>query len=372
MSTPGSLETLLQTTVLENITLDSAPQPPMSVHVLPIIWTILIIVGAVGNGLVLYIVFRFGERSVTNIYIINLALADLAFLLIVVPITAVSFTMPIWGFGDGMCKFFTFTIYVTVHATCLTLMAMTIDRYQAIVYPIQSMNWRNTRASTFVCLGVWSVSIVLSLPFAIFHKEMRDPDNTTICGPDWPSPSIDKGATLAVVMTSYVIPLAAIIACYSRILLHLWRGGSSCSRQTSEANGTVPLRSAGQLRRKKRVTRMVAIVILLFAWCWLPIQFFTLWYKFDPDFPLIPALLKFKIFAHTLSYANSCVNPFVYAFMNEGVRKAFQKKFPAASKYCQCLSKPKQANPETSTMIDKAVMTTRAGVDSMATTHCSL
>ena len=117
---------------------------------------------------------------------------------------------------------------------------------------------------------------------------------------------------------------------------------------------------------------MVAIVILLFAWCWLPIQFFTLWYKFDPDFPLIPALLKFKIFAHTLSYANSCVNPFVYAFMNEGVRKAFQKKFPAASKYCQCLSKPKQANPETSTMIDKAVMTTRAGVDSMATTHCSL
>lgn len=77
-----------------------------------------------------------------------------------------------------------------------------------------------------------SVSIVLSLPFAIFHKEMRDLDNTTICGPDWPSPSIDKGATLAAVMTSYVIPLAAIIACYSRILLHLWRGGSSCSRQS--------------------------------------------------------------------------------------------------------------------------------------------
>lgn len=113
MSTPASLETLLQTTVLENITLDSAPQPTMSVHVLPIIWTILIIVGAVGNGLVLYIVFRFGERSVTNIYIINLALADLAFLLIVVPITAISFSMPIWGFGDGMCKFFTFTIYVS-------------------------------------------------------------------------------------------------------------------------------------------------------------------------------------------------------------------------------------------------------------------
>ncbi|XP_062589306.1 kiSS-1 receptor-like isoform X1 [Saccostrea cucullata] len=351
-------------------TLDIPPSD--SIHIVPVIWTILIIVGAVGNGLVLYIVFRYGERSVTNIYIINLALADLAFLLIVVPITAVSFVMPTWGFGDGMCKFFTYTIYVTVHATCLTLMAMTIDRYQAIVYPIQSMNWRNTRASTFVCLGVWSVSIILSLPFAIFHKEMPDRENVTICGADWPNTTIDKGATLAVVMTSYVIPLAAIIACYSRILLHLWKGGSNGSYRQANANGSVPLRSAGQLRRKKRVTRMVAIVILLFAWCWLPIQFFTLWYKFDPNFPQIPALLKFKIFAHTLSYANSCVNPFVYAFMNEGVRKAFQKKFPYASKYCQCTKSNKENNPETSTMIDKAVMTTRGGGESMVTTHCSL
>ncbi|XP_022304548.2 kiSS-1 receptor-like isoform X2 [Crassostrea virginica] len=355
-----------------NNTSNIAGHDPIEPFPIIFTWSLLTFVGLAGNSVVIYITCLQSVKSATNTYILNLAVSDIAYLLVVVPFTCLAYIFNHWVFANFGCKLFIFTQYVTVHATCLTLMAMTIDRYQAIVYPIQSMNWRNTRASTFVCLGVWSVSIVLSLPFAIFHKEMRDPDNTTICGPDWPSPSIDKGATLAVVMTSYVIPLAAIIACYSRILLHLWRGGSSCSRQTSEANGTVPLRSAGQLRRKKRVTRMVAIVILLFAWCWLPIQFFTLWYKFDPDFPLIPALLKFKIFAHTLSYANSCVNPFVYAFMNEGVRKAFQKKFPAASKYCQCLSKPKQANPETSTMIDKAVMTTRAGVDSMATTHCSL
>jgi hypothetical protein len=87
--------------------------PTTSSHVVPVIWAILIIVGAVGNGLVLYILLRFGERSVTNIYIINLALADLAFLLIVVPITAVSFAMPSWVFGDGMCKFFMYTIYVS-------------------------------------------------------------------------------------------------------------------------------------------------------------------------------------------------------------------------------------------------------------------
>ncbi|XP_062589307.1 kiSS-1 receptor-like isoform X2 [Saccostrea cucullata] len=341
---------------------------------LPIIfiWSLLTFIGLAGNSVVIYITCLHAVKSATNSYILNLAISDIAFLVVVVPFTCLAFIFNHWVFADFGCKLFIFTQYVTVHATCLTLMAMTIDRYQAIVYPIQSMNWRNTRASTFVCLGVWSVSIILSLPFAIFHKEMPDRENVTICGADWPNTTIDKGATLAVVMTSYVIPLAAIIACYSRILLHLWKGGSNGSYRQANANGSVPLRSAGQLRRKKRVTRMVAIVILLFAWCWLPIQFFTLWYKFDPNFPQIPALLKFKIFAHTLSYANSCVNPFVYAFMNEGVRKAFQKKFPYASKYCQCTKSNKENNPETSTMIDKAVMTTRGGGESMVTTHCSL
>jgi hypothetical protein len=75
------------------------------------------------------------------------------------------------------------------------------------------------------------VSIVLSLPFAVYNKEMLDAQNNTICGPDWPNPDIDKVATLAVVMTSYVIPLIAIIACYSRILLHLWGGGATASNR---------------------------------------------------------------------------------------------------------------------------------------------
>jgi hypothetical protein len=69
-----------------------------------------------------------------------------------------------------------------------------------------------------------------------------------------------------------------------------------------------------RMERKKRVTRMVAIVVLLFAVCWCPIHFVAMWYQFDPNFPKTDAMHYFKLFGHTLSYANSCVNPFVYAF----------------------------------------------------------
>ena len=82
--------------------------------IVPIIFALICVVGVVGNGLVVYILFRYGERSVTNVYIINLALADLAFVVIALPITSTTFAIPYWIFGDGMCKIFNYTIYVSI------------------------------------------------------------------------------------------------------------------------------------------------------------------------------------------------------------------------------------------------------------------
>lgn len=73
---------------------------------------------------------------------------------------------------------------------------------------------------------------------------------------------------------------------------------------------------------------MIAVVVFLFAAFWLPIHIFQLWYKFDRYFPKNNITYYYKIFAHTLSYANSCVNPFVYAFLSDGFRKGVRKAFP--------------------------------------------
>lgn len=106
---------------------------------------------------------------------------------------------------------------------------------------------------------------------------------------------------------------------------------------------------------------MVAIVVLLFAVCWCPIHFVAMWYQFDPNFPKTDGMHYFKLFGHTLSYANSCVNPFVYAFVNDGFRKAILKRSPLLSKLCKCVLRPKSKKEETS-MIDKAVEA-RPGLD---------
>ncbi|XP_061167043.1 galanin-like G-protein coupled receptor npr-9 isoform X2 [Saccostrea echinata] len=121
-----------------------------------IIWTALVVVGDLGNTLTIYIICRFTVKSATIIYILSLAIADLTFLTVVVPLTLASITSNVPTlFEDAGRPFVEFLQDTTVHVTCWTLMAMTIDRYLAIVYPVKSLNWRTTKTSVLVFTGVW-------------------------------------------------------------------------------------------------------------------------------------------------------------------------------------------------------------------------
>lgn len=95
---------------------DSSGAPPVAYDtvVVPAIWGILILIGILGNGLVVYVMFLHGELNTTNCYILNLAFSDLAFTFIVVPLTMVHYVTSDWRFGRFMCKFHMYMIYVSM------------------------------------------------------------------------------------------------------------------------------------------------------------------------------------------------------------------------------------------------------------------
>lgn len=81
----------------------------------PLIWGIMTLVAAFGNALVIYTLIRHGDKNATNYFVINLAISDLAFVLIVVPFTATLFSLPDWVFGNVMCKITMYMIYVSTN-----------------------------------------------------------------------------------------------------------------------------------------------------------------------------------------------------------------------------------------------------------------
>ncbi|XP_062615637.1 somatostatin receptor type 5-like isoform X5 [Saccostrea cucullata] len=175
-----------------------------------IILILIVVVGGLGNTLTIYVICRYTVKSVTIIYIFSLAVADLTFLTTGVPlILSTRNTNFLVLFDDaGMLFFRLFSVLViftqaTLHVTCWTLMAMTIDRYLAIVYPVKSLKWRTTKTSVKVSIGVWIVSGLLSLPTAF---------------PYTPDSDVLDAVAVYIFLTSFGIPLLVIIICYVKII----------------------------------------------------------------------------------------------------------------------------------------------------------
>ncbi|XP_066265868.1 kiSS-1 receptor-like [Branchiostoma lanceolatum] len=125
-------------------------------YVPPTIFAVIFLVGMSGNSLVIYVVAFFRKmRTVTNFYLCNLAVTDMAFLLCCVPFTAAQYAMPSWIFGVHMCRMVNYMMQVTVQATCLTLAAVSVDRYCAIVHPVTSLIFRRKRVAVTGSVFIW-------------------------------------------------------------------------------------------------------------------------------------------------------------------------------------------------------------------------
>ena len=92
---------------------DELPNQEMYAILVPTIWGILTVIGTLGNALVIYTLVRYGDKNATNYFVINLAISDFAFVVIVLPFTATLYAIPHWIFGNGMCKITMYMIYVS-------------------------------------------------------------------------------------------------------------------------------------------------------------------------------------------------------------------------------------------------------------------
>ncbi|CAF0969521.1 unnamed protein product [Didymodactylos carnosus] len=282
-----------------------------------------------GNSLVLYVAIRNKKfRNVTNCYITNLAITDLLFLLLSIPLTTYLGFRDTWPFGQFLCKIYIYLAHVILQATCFTLAVMSIDRYLYIVQVKAKLKWRTVRNAFIICLLIWTASLLFIIPF---DKLARASVQRTSkhCGVDSEQSVISCLITLC---SYYAIPLAIIIICYSKLLLYVIENSKSMAETQTAAFRQV-VRT-----KQKRVTRMVVVVTLAFAICWLPIQTLELLKCTRSPLLLVfihyPKLLnRIRIISHALAYFNSCLNPCLYALLNRNFCADVVRLIPTS---CQC------------------------------------
>ncbi|XP_030061388.1 G-protein coupled receptor 54-like [Microcaecilia unicolor] len=293
----------------------------------PLFFALIMLVGLIGNSLVIFVISKHRQmRTATNFYIANLASTDIIFLVCCVPFTATLYPLPSWIFGDFLCKFVAYLQQVTVQATCITLTAMSADRCYATIYPLKSLRHRTARAAMIVSICIWIGSFLLSTPILTSQK-MKDGywyGNQTYCIEQFPSDAHKKASILYQFLAAYLLPLLTTCLCYS---LMLKRVGQPVVEPTGDSH-QVQLLSERTIAMRSKISKMVVVIVLLFTICWGPIQLFSLFQGFDPNFKVNYTTYKIKTWANCMSYANSSINPIVYGFMGARFRKSFKKAFP--------------------------------------------
>lgn len=140
--------------------------------VVPVFFGFIGITGLLGNALVVLVVLsNQNMRSTTNLLIINLASADLLFVVFCVPFTGSDYVLDEWPYGDVWCRIVQYLIVVTAHASIYTLVLMSLDRYLAVVHPIASMVIRTeTYAMRAICV-LWFLILTTAIPVLYIHGE---------------------------------------------------------------------------------------------------------------------------------------------------------------------------------------------------------
>ncbi|CAH1246436.1 NPFFR2 [Branchiostoma lanceolatum] len=294
----------------------------------------------VGNACVV-IVLTLGSQKWTelNIFLVNLAIADLTMALFCIPFTFTEVMLQDWLFGETMCPVVRFTQVLSVSVSIYILLAIGIDRYYAVVHPLKI---RVTRSrAKMVVVVIWIVSTALaSVQLAVSRTYPFFWDGLIYERCDeikWPSNKWHLVYTLSLLGVTYVIPLILLCGAYIGIGLKMWgrRAPGNSNRRWDQQHE----------RTKKKTIKMLCIVVLMFAICWLPIHLFTLILDFKAELIVGNKYTALVLYfsAHWLAMSNSFMNPIVYSFMNDKFRTDLMRLFGCPPKKKElCLNRDKQ------------------------------
>ncbi|XP_055618723.1 RYamide receptor-like isoform X2 [Toxorhynchites rutilus septentrionalis] len=280
------------------------------------LYVLIFVTAVIGNSIVLFIVQSHPRmRTVTNYFITNLAVGDLLMMLFCVPFTFISmFVLQYWPFGLIMCRLVNYTQAVSVLVSAYTLVAISGDRYLAIMWPLKP---RITKTCSKVLIGVvWIIALITAAPTAIFSTlilptEWHAACNLPICKEMWPSKEQESYYSTTLLMTQFVIPLLVLIYTYTRIAIVVWG-----KRPPGEAENSRDQRMA---RSKRKMIKMMVTVVIVFTICWLPFNSLMV-VDVDTSWNLLP----YVWFAfHWLAMSHSCYNPIIYCYMNARFRSGF-------------------------------------------------
>ncbi|XP_030765127.1 gonadotropin-releasing hormone receptor-like [Sitophilus oryzae] len=290
------------------------------------VYSILMVFSAIANITVLVALIKRRRTNPAriNVMLMHLAIADLLVTLLMMPLEiGWAYTVQ-WLAGNFMCKIMMFFRIFGLYLSGFILCCISIDRYYAILKPLQSGNL-DERGRKMV-ITAWLGAIICSTPqIFLFHVEVHpkiDWYHQCVTYHSYPSYAHELAYNIFGMVMMYSFPLTVIIFSYASILLEIFRRTRNPNRADSVTRSSLAFLGKAKIRTLK----LTILIVFVFFVCWTPYHVMCVWYWYDRESAqkLDPRIQRgLFLFACT----NSCMNPLVYGlFSIKSCRKPVKVK----------------------------------------------
>jgi len=309
-----------------------APYPAYLTMLMSLACSVILVVGLIGNCLVPVVIWNNRDlRNSTNLFLLNLSLADILVLCVSMPTVLVEIhnqpEKEVWVLGQFMCKVVPFMELMLAHVSVLTILAISFERYYVITRPLRAGYTCTRVRAFFIILVVWLIGSISSSPmlFIVRYREAIVGTTEASCLTEantfW-----KQFYFIGAISLFFFFPMLILILVYSVIARHLVADPCTASNhriQVTSANTDNP-----NSRARRQVVVMLGTVVVFFFICLMPFRVLTLWFILTPDENLTDDPVTWFTalnFCRVMIYINSAINPILYNVMSSKFRAAFLK-----------------------------------------------
>ncbi|XP_076836443.1 coagulation factor II (thrombin) receptor-like 1, tandem duplicate 2 [Brachyhypopomus gauderio] len=287
---------------------------------LPLVYILVFAVGLPSNAMAIWVfIFRSKKIHPAAIYMANLALADLLFVIWLPLKINYHFNGNNWTFGEGMCKVLVGFFYGNMYCSILFIACLSMQRYWVVAHPL-TQHRRDNRLAIVVSLCIWAFIWVSSTPLFLYQQtaKLSDPNITTchdvniISRENFQTQNafldVQKPYYYFMVMAgmAFVAPCVVIVTAYVLMLRQLGRSAMEGSSQ-------------GKSRR--RAVSLILTVLVTFLVCFVPSNVMLVVHYALLGRGLTNNGYGFYVVTLCLASLNSCLDPFVYYYVSEEFRE---------------------------------------------------
>ncbi|XP_066281958.1 adenosine receptor A2b-like [Branchiostoma lanceolatum] len=277
----------------------------------------------IGNSLVIIAVaFTRKLQVATNFYIVSLSVADL-----IIGMIAGTFHIfstlhghPLVTENYGNCLFYWITLISIFCASVFNLLALSIDRYIAVMKPLHYHNIMTWKARTGLLVLVWLMSCVFG---SVHLFGLCYPQKFLKTGECSVMDIFDHYSVGHFFITPVFISLLCILVMYGLVF-------RAARRQTQRISAVQPMMTTEQRKQNVflgtlKAVKTLSIILGCLLICWIP-MILIMWLTIITETILLDAK-TFYALVYMLPFTNSAVNPIVYAYRDKVFRKTFRSIF---------------------------------------------